>query len=66
MPIPKPSAPLQILATLLFVACMLAPAPVVIGAQEDEERRKAFQLYKDAKYIEALPPSKSSPATSWK
>ena len=37
---------------LLLLTCSIAP---VWAAQEDPERVQAFQLYKDAKYAEALP-----------
>lgn len=37
---------------VLLLACS---TPQAWGAQEDPERARAFQLYKDAKYAEALP-----------
>jgi len=33
----------------------MSASPAISVAQDSEERRRAFQLYKDAKYIEALP-----------
>jgi tetratricopeptide (TPR) repeat protein len=54
MPIPKLRS-LKILAALLFAFLLLTPAPAAFAQQDDEERRRAFQLYKDAKYVEALP-----------
>jgi tetratricopeptide (TPR) repeat protein len=36
---------------VLLITCSIAPA----RAQEDPERARAFQLYQDAKYAEALP-----------
>lgn len=41
-------APLRVLFTLLL-------ALTVVAAQEDAERQRAFALYKDGKYVEALP-----------
>lgn len=55
MPIPKLSDSLRLLVTLLFACLLLAPTPAAFAQQDDEERRRAFQLYKDAKYVEALP-----------
>lgn len=46
--------PLKTLSTLLVGLFLLAISPAV-NAQVDEDRRRAFQLYKDAKYVEALP-----------
>jgi tetratricopeptide (TPR) repeat protein len=40
--------PLKILCTLLL-------ALTVVAAQDDAERQRAFALYKDGKYVEALP-----------
>ena len=34
---------------------MIAFSPAAFAAQDDEDRRRAFQLYKEAKYVEALP-----------
>ena len=45
----------RILLTLLFTLLLVSPAPAVWAQQGEEERRRAFQLYKDAKYTEALP-----------
>jgi len=45
----------KIFATLLFGFLLLTPSPAVFAAQDDEERRRAFQLFKDAKHTEALP-----------
>ena len=47
--------PLRILATLLLGFLLLTPSFAVFAAQNDEERRRAFQLFKDAKHTEALP-----------
>jgi tetratricopeptide (TPR) repeat protein len=47
--------PLRILATLLLGFLLLTPSFAVFAAQDDEERRRAFQLFKDAKHTEALP-----------
>lgn len=46
---------LIILATLLLGFSLLTPSSAVSAAQDDEERRRAFQLFKDAKHTEALP-----------
>src|SRR5215216_3251425 len=46
---------LRIFATLLFGFLLLTPSSPVFAAQDDEERRRAFQLFKDAKHTEALP-----------
>lgn len=45
----------KILLTILFTLLLVSPAPAVQAPQDDEERRRAFQLYKDTKYTEALP-----------
>src|SRR5213075_1805945 len=45
--------PLKLLATLLFAS--LAFSSIAFAQQDDEERRRAFQLFKEAKYTEALP-----------
>ncbi|HYK21440.1 MAG TPA: hypothetical protein VEV42_11945 [Pyrinomonadaceae bacterium] len=45
--------PFRLFATSLFAALLLST--VAFAQQDDEERRRAFQLYKDAKYTEALP-----------
>lgn len=47
--------PLRILATLLLGFLLLTPSITIFAAQDDEERRRAFQLFKDAKHTEALP-----------
>ena len=44
-----------ILALLLLAFLSTSAAPVRGVGQDEEERRRAFQLYKDAKYVEALP-----------
>lgn len=44
---------LLVLTALLFLA--VCPLSAVRGAQEDPERTRAFQLYEEAKYTEALP-----------
>jgi len=46
---------LIILATLLLGFLLVTPSSGVFAAQDDEERRRAFQLFKDAKHTEALP-----------
>lgn len=46
--------PRQIFAATLLIFLAFAVAPVVI-AQDDAERERAFQLYKDGKFIDALP-----------
>lgn len=38
----------------IFILLLLAPF-ASITAQDDSDRRRAFQLFKDAKYVEALP-----------
>ena len=38
---------------LLLVLLLVSSATIV--AQDDAERQRAFQLYQDAKYVEALP-----------
>src|SRR6185369_17548836 len=38
----------------ILIVLLLAPF-VTARAQDDEERRRAFQLFKDVKYTEALP-----------
>jgi tetratricopeptide (TPR) repeat protein len=45
--------PLRLLATLMFASLVFSS--VAFAQQDDEERRRAFQLFKDAKYTEALP-----------
>ena len=45
----------RILLTVLFTLLLVTPAPAVSAQQGDEERRRAFQLYKEAKFTEALP-----------
>lgn len=46
-----PKRPLRFLALLLLSLCFASSTL----AQDNEERRRAFQLYKDGKYVEALP-----------
>lgn len=48
-------SPLRIVVTLLLGLLLLTPSFAVFAAQDDEERRRAFQLFKDAKHTEALP-----------
>lgn len=43
------------LTLLVFVVLLLAPLPASAAPQDGDERRRAFQLFKDAKYTEALP-----------
>ena len=43
------------LRTPLKILCTLLLAVTVVAAQEDAERQRAFALYKDGKYVEALP-----------
>ncbi len=45
----------RIFATLLLGFFLVAPTVSTFAAQDDEERRRAFQLFKDAKHTEALP-----------
>ena len=45
----------KILLTTLFTLLLLSPAPAVSAQQPDEDRQRAFRLYKDTKYTEALP-----------
>jgi len=45
----------RILLTILFTLLLVAPAPSVQAQQPDEDRQRAFRLYKDTKYTEALP-----------
>lgn len=51
----KVSATFEILSRVFLALFLLATFSAVVSAQDDAERRRAFQLYKDAKYIEALP-----------
>ena len=46
---PKLKTPVTV---LLLILCVLCP---VFGAQDDAERARAFQLFEEAKYVEALP-----------
>ena len=46
----RPALKISFLVVLL-ITCSIAP----VSAQEDPERARAFQLYQDAKYAEALP-----------
>jgi tetratricopeptide (TPR) repeat protein len=39
----------------LKIICTLLLALTVVAAQDDAERQRAFALYKDGKYVEALP-----------
>ena len=43
------------LTTLLLGFFFLLALSTAVNAQNNDERRRAFQLYEDAKYIEALP-----------
>lgn len=45
----------RILATLFIGFLILTAAPAPVAAQDDEERRRAFELFRDAKHTEALP-----------
>lgn len=55
MPAPNPfKHSLRILATLFIGFLLVTPSPAVLAAQQDEERQRAFQLFKDTKYPEAL------------
>ena len=41
---------------LLAIFCLLLLVPLVtVSAQDDPDRKQAFQLYKEAKFTEALP-----------
>jgi len=46
---------LRILATLFIGFLLVTPSLAVFAAQDDEERQRAFQLFKDTKLSEALP-----------
>jgi len=37
------------------ILCLLVPLCTAVRAQEDPERTRAFQLFEEAKYVEALP-----------
>ena len=52
---------LRLFATLLFASLLLSG--IAFAQQDDEDRRRAFQLYKDAKYTEALPAFEKLAAT---
>lgn len=45
----------KVLTLLVFIVLLLAPSLAAAAPQDGDERRRAFQLYKDAKYTEALP-----------
>jgi tetratricopeptide (TPR) repeat protein len=45
----------RIFATLFLGLLLVTPSLAVHATQDDEERRRAFQLFKDAKHTEALP-----------
>lgn len=47
--------PRRILTPLLLTLLFFAITPVVLAAQGDAERQRAFDLYNDGKFIEALP-----------
>jgi len=47
--------PLKIVVTLLFAFLLIGSAKLPVVAQDDKERNRAFELYKDAKFTEALP-----------
>ena len=47
--------PRRILTTTLLIFVVLASAPQVLAFQDDPERQRAFALYRDAQWIEALP-----------
>ncbi|HJP91201.1 MAG TPA: tetratricopeptide repeat protein [Pyrinomonadaceae bacterium] len=53
--------PIKLLATFLFASLLLSS--VAFAQQDDEERRRAFQLFKEAKYTEALPAFEKLAAT---
>lgn len=46
--------PGRIITPILLTLCLLTLAPA-ISAQNDAERQRAFELYNDGKYVEALP-----------
>jgi tetratricopeptide (TPR) repeat protein len=46
---------LNVIALSLFAVSVIASSPFTVRAQNDPERDRAFQLYKDTKYVEALP-----------
>ena len=47
--------PKRIFAALLLIFVSVAITPAVIAEQDDPERKRAFALYDDAQWIEALP-----------
>ena len=53
--------PIKLLTPLLFAFLLLSS--VAFAQQDDEERRRAFQLFKEAKYTEALPAFEKLAAT---
>lgn len=47
--------PRRILASILFSLFLLTITPGISAQQDDAERQRAFTLFKDGKYVEALP-----------
>ena len=47
--------PKRIFAALLLTFVAFASTPAFAAAQDDPERQRAFALFKDAQYVEALP-----------
>ena len=47
--------PLRIILFLSLMVLLLISGPVLNAQQEDPDRRRAFQMYKDGKHAEALP-----------
>src|ERR1051325_4537914 len=45
----------RILATLFIGFLLVTASPGAFAPQDDEERQRAFQLFRDTKYTEALP-----------
>jgi tetratricopeptide (TPR) repeat protein len=46
---------LKLFALSFFALSVIASSSFTVRAQNEPERERAFQLYKDAKYVEALP-----------
>jgi len=45
----------RILATLFIGFLIFTASPAAVAAQDDQERRRAFELFREAKHTEALP-----------
>ena len=55
LPPDRPKHSLRFVVILLLGFLLVAAVPAGLAAQDDEERRRAFQLYNDGKFAEALP-----------